>query len=279
MRIIDVKEITNAVAKLCAEANIYIGEDVRNALIKAKDAETHTLAQSVLDTLLTNLDIAEQEGLPICQDTGMAVVFISIGMEVYVQGDIEVAINEGVRRGYRNAYGRNSIVCDPIRRTNTGDNTPAVVHYAFMPGENLEITVAPKGFGSENMSGIKMLNPSDGLEGVENFVIQQVEQAGANPCPPIVVGVGVGGTMEKAAILAKRALLRDIGTSNPNAFWAESEAQMLARINHLNIGPAGFGGKTTALGVHVETFPTHIAGLPVAVNINCHVARHKTVII
>jgi len=279
MRTISTKTITQAVSTLCIESNLHLGEDIHNALHHAKAAETTPLAQSVLSTIITNLDIAKREKLPICQDTGMAVFFVSIGHDIHIQGDIESAINEGVRRGYRALYGRNSVVRDPIRRTNTGDNTPAIIHYAFTPGDKLTITIAPKGFGSENMSGIKMLNPSDGLEGVESFVIETVKNAGANPCPPIVIGVGVGGTMEKAALIAKQALLRDLGKPNPDPFWAESEARMLENINKLNIGPAGFGGKTTALGVHIETFPTHIAGLPVAVNINCHVARHKEVII
>ena len=277
MRIIDPVKITSAVSELCVSANIYLGRDMRTAIENAHGQESTPLAQSVLSTLLENLDIAEREKIPICQDTGMAVVFVSIGNKVYVDGDIESAINEGVRQGYRLLYGRNSIVECPIRRKNTGDNTPAVIHYSFVAGDAITITVAPKGFGSENMGGIKMLNPSDGLEGVEDFVVDTVRLAGSNPCPPIVVGVGVGGTMEKAALIAKGALLRDIGDVNPDPFWADVEMRLLDKINKLNIGPAGFGGKTTALGVFVETYPTHIAGLPVAVNINCHVARHKAV--
>jgi len=209
----------------------------------------------------------------------MAVVFISIGRNVHINGDIDEAINEGIRRGYREGYCRNSVVRDPINRINTGDNTPAVIHYDFMPGDKLHITVAPKGFGSENMSGIRMLNPADGLEGAEEFFVETVRSAGSNPCPPIIVGVGIGGTMEKAALMSKQALLREIGIVHPDPFWAEVEASLLTRINELGIGPAGFGGKTTALGVHILTYPTHIAGLPVAVNIGCHATRHRTVII
>lgn len=277
MKTIESEKITQAVAELCESANIHIGQDVRDALSNAKAVETNKQAKYVLDTLLVNLDVAERDSLPICQDTGIAVVFVTIGTEVYVNGNIESAINEGVRQGYASCYGRNSIVSDPIKRTNTKDNTPAIIHYSFAPGDKLSITVAPKGFGSENMSGIKMLNPSDGLEGIEAFVIEQVEQAGANPCPPIIVGVGVGGTMEKAAILAKQALIRDLNEANPDPFWADIESRLLERINELNIGPAGFGGRTTALGVKILTYPTHIAGLPVAVNLNCHVSRHRTV--
>ena len=279
MRIIDRSYITQAVAELCIQANVYLGADVREAMEEARKLEKSELGRSVLDTMLKNADIAAREKLPICQDTGMAVVFVRIGSEVCIKGDIGEAINEGVRQGYRRGYCRNSVVKDPIRRQNTGDNTPAVIHYDFIPGEKLHITLAPKGFGSENMSAIRMLNPSDGLAGVEDFVVETVHQAGANPCPPIIVGVGVGGTMEKAALLAKEALLREAAAPNEDSFWAEIETRLLSRINALNIGPSGYGGSTTALGVHILTFPTHIAGLPVAVNINCHATRHKEVIV
>lgn len=279
MRIIETEHITKAVAELCILANIYLGEDVLAALKNARATETNNLAQSVLDTMLENADIAIREKLPICQDTGMAVFFVHIGSEVYVNGNITEAINEGVRQGYREGYCRTSVVSDPIRRKNTGDNTPAVIHYDFIPGEELRITVAPKGFGSENMSALRMLNPSDGLEGAEDFVVETVKKAGANPCPPLVIGVGIGGTMEKAALLAKEALLRDLAKNHPDPFWAEAEDRLLKRINGLNIGPSGYGGDTTALGVKIQTYPTHIAGLPVAVNINCHVARHREVVL
>jgi len=275
MRIITRDEIIDNVAKLCVTANTYLTSDVCNALENAYNAETDDLPKSVLNTLLDNLEIAKQENMAICQDTGMAVVFLEIGQDVHISGDITEAVNEGVRQGYKAGYFRNSIVSDPINRVNTNDNTPAVIHFNLVPGSNIKITVAPKGFGSENMSQIKMLNPSDGIDGVIDFVTECVRQAGASPCPPIVVGVGIGGTMEKAAILAKQALLLDLDDS----LWSETEALLLEKINALNIGPAGFGGKTTALGVKILTYPTHIAGLPVAVNINCHVARHQSVII
>ena len=279
MRIIETEHITKAVAELCVSANVHLGEDVRSALERAHESESAPLGRSALETMLKNADIAAEQNLPICQDTGMAVVFVRIGAGVHIEGDISEAINEGVRQGYRAGYCRNSIVADPIRRKNTGDNTPAVIHYDFIPGEELRITLAPKGFGSENMSAVRMLNPSDGLEGVEDFVIETVSKAGANPCPPVIVGVGVGGTMEKAALLAKEALLRDVAAPSSDPFWAEVEGRLLLQINGLNIGPSGYGGDTTALGVHILTFPTHIAGLPVAVNINCHVARHREVVL
>lgn len=276
IRIINPEQITSTVAELCVKANVEIGADISAALEKARAVETLPLARGVIDTLLENAEAASSEKLPICQDTGMAVVFVSIGQSAHVEGDVEEAINEGVRRGYREGYCRNSIVRDPIDRVNTGDNTPAVVYYDFIPGDSIRITVAPKGFGSENMSRLRMLNPSDGLDGVEDFIVETALIAGANPCPPIIVGVGIGGTMDKAALLAKRALLRDVGSAHPDPFWAEAEARLTARINELDIGPSGFGGCTTTLGVHILTFPTHIAGLPVAVNIGCHATRHKT---
>jgi fumarate hydratase subunit alpha len=279
VRFIEPEQITNAVAQLCVKANTCIGTDILSALSQSRLNETSPLAQSVLDTLLENAEIAKRENLPICQDTGMAVVFVSIGSDVHINGDIDSAINEGVRQGYRDGYCRNSVVRDPINRVNTGDNTPAVIHYEFMQGNSISITVAPKGFGSENMSALHMFNPSDGLPAVENFIVETVRLAGANPCPPIIAGIGIGGTMEKAALLSKKALLRDLGSVHPEAFWADVETKLLDRINSLNIGPAGYGGKTTALAVHVLTYPTHIAGLPVAVNIGCHATRHQTTII
>jgi fumarate hydratase subunit alpha len=279
MRIIKAEQITETVASLCGEAVTCLGADIRQALVKARERETIPLAQSTLDTLLGNAAVAERERLPICQDTGMAVVFVSIGADVHIIGDITAAINEGVRQGYSAAYARNSVVQDPIRRVNTGDNTPAVVYYDFVPGDTLHITVAPKGFGSENMSRVRMFNPSDGLTAVEDFIVDTVTQASANPCPPVIVGAGVGGTMEKAALLAKQALLREVGSVNPDAFWAEAEERLLTRVNELDIGPAGYGGQTTAMAVHISIYPTHIAGLPVAVNMGCHATRHKTAVI
>ena len=259
LRLIDTEKITGAVAELCVKANTCIGEDILAALSNARNIETLPVAQTTLDRLLENAAIAVREGLPACQDTGMAVVFAAIGTNVHVNGDISEAINEGVRRGYREGYCRNSIVNDPINRVNTGDNTPAVIYYDFIPGDALRITVAPKGFGSENMSAVRMLNPSDGLPGAEEFIIETVTAAGANPCPPVIVGVRMGGTMDKAALLAKQASLREVGSVNPDPIWADIEARLLDRINALGIGPAGFGGRTTALGVHILTFPTHIA--------------------
>ena len=276
LRIIESTKITEAVAQLCIESNICISPDIREALERSRDCEVLPLATSVLDTLLKNADIAEREQLPICQDTGMAVVFVEIGTNVHVNGDVTAAINEGVRRGYAEGCFRNSVVREPIgeNRINTGDNTPAVIHYDFVAGDELKITVAPKGFGSENMGGVRMLMPSDGVNGVEDYVVEMVTKAGANPCPPVIVGVGIGGTMEKAALLSKKALLRDVGEP-----ISELETRILVRINDSGIGAAGFGGKTTALGVHILTYPTHIAGLPVAVNIGCHATRHKAVIL
>ncbi|MCL2111253.1 MAG: fumarate hydratase [Clostridiales bacterium] len=276
LRVIEAAEIAAAVRELCIEANIYAGADILAAMGQARSGDASELAKSVIGTLLDNAEVASRERLPICQDTGMAVVFVTIGADVHVDGDIGEAINEGVRQGYLEGYFRNSVVRDPIDRVNTGDNTPAVVHYDFASDDSLRITVAPKGFGSENMSAVLMLNPSDGIEGVEGFVMETVRAAGSNPCPPIIVGVGVGGTMEKAALLSKQALLRDVGSVSADPFWADVESRLLEGINKLDIGPAGFGGRTTALGVHILAYPTHIAGLPVAVNIGCHATRHKT---
>ena len=225
---------------------------------------------------MENYQLADQKAQPICQDTGVACVFLKIGQDVHINGCLVDAINEGVRQGYREGYLRKSVVRDPLDRVNTNDNTPAMIYYEIVPGERLEITVAPKGFGSENMSQIKMLRPSDGVEGVRDFVIKVVEEAGPNPCPPVVVGIGIGGTFDKAAYLAKKALIRPVDIRNQDPYYAQLEQELLSAINKLGIGPQGFGGKTTALAVNIEQFPTHIAGLPVAVNINCHVTRHKT---
>lgn len=275
MRVIDCRQITEAISRMCLTANCLISPDIRAALARGQEAETLELGRNVLETLLQNAQVAEEQMIPICQDTGMAVVFAEIGQAVQiVGGGLEEAINAGVVRGYQEGYLRKSVVADPIRRVNTGDNSPAVIHYQIVPGDRLKLTLAPKGFGSENMSALKMLKPSQGLEGVKQFVIDAVAQAGPNPCPPIIVGVGIGGTMEKAALLAKKSLLLPVGEFNDDPFWAEAEEALLAAVNSLGIGPAGFGGRTTALAVHILTYPTHIAGLPVAVNVGCHVTRH-----
>lgn len=277
MREINTSEIINLVADMCIKSNCVLNEDIRLAIASGIEAETNPSASGILCDLIKNADIAERDMVPICQDTGMAVFFLKLGQDVHiVGGDLYSAINEGVRQGYEKGYLRKSVVEDPLLRNNTKDNTPAIIHTEIVPGEELEITIAPKGFGSENMSRVKMLKPSDGRDGVVEFVVDAVRQASGNPCPPIVVGVGIGGTMEKAAILSKKALLRDVRESNPNEFYSNLEGELLEKINQLDIGPQGFGGRTTALGVNVETFPTHIAGLPVAVNISCHVTRHMT---
>ena len=279
MREISAQTITETVKKLCIEANCHLTEDVKNCIRSKRDDESWQSAREVLDRIIENFEIADKQDLPVCQDTGVACVFLKIGQEVHVTGNITEAVNEGVRQGYSEGYLRKSVVRDPLDRVNTGDNTPAMIYYDLVAGDSIEITVAPKGFGSENMSKIAMLRPSDGIEGVRNFVLRAVEEAGPNPCPPIVVGVGVGGTFDKAAYLAKRALLRSLDERNPDPFYAKLEEELLEGINSLGIGPQGFGGRTTALAVNIEKFPTHIAGLPVAVNINCHVARHKTEVI
>ena len=276
MRTISAQEITNTVARLCIEANTRLPADVEAALAKARQEEPWQLARNTLDLLWSNLSAAKEADLPICQDTGMACVFVELGTDVHIEGSFEAAIHEGVRRGYTDGYLRKSIVADPLRRGNTGDNTPAAITVHLVDGEGCRITVAPKGFGSENMSQIRMLRPSDGLEGVKEFVLKVVQDAGPNPCPPVVVGVGIGGTFDKAAYLAKKALLRPVDEPNADPFYAALERELLEKINTLGIGPQGLGGATTALAVNVEWFPTHIAGLPVAVNINCHVTRHRT---
>ena len=277
MREISVHLITDVVERLCIEANTHLPGDVKCAIESCRACEDGGIAQGVLDKIIENYNIADRENVPICQDTGMACVFLEIGQDVHiVGGDLTEAVNEGVRRGYANGYLRKSVVADPIRRGNTGDNTPAMIYTEIVPGDKIKLTVAPKGFGSENMSQLKMLKPSDGLQGVKDFVVKVVEEAGPNPCPPIVVGVGVGGTFDKAALLAKKAIIRSAEERNANPFYAELEAELLEKINALGIGPQGFGGKTTALAVNIEYLPTHIAGLPVAVNLNCHVTRHKS---
>ena len=276
MREIKSSAITDVVARLCVEANCHLPTDMKHCIRESHAAECWPQAKEILERIMENYNIADEQNAPICQDTGVACVFLKIGQEVHIQGSIEDAVNEGVRRGYTEGFLRKSVVRDPLDRVNTGDNTPAFIYYELVPGDRLEITVAPKGFGSENMSQLKMLKPSDGLQGVKDFVVKVVEEAGPNPCPPIVVGVGVGGTFDKAAYLAKKALMRSVDQRNPKPFYAQLEQELLETINALGIGPQGFGGKTTALAVNIEEAPTHIAGLPVAVNINCHVTRHKT---
>lgn len=280
MRIIESGEITRVVEEMCIEANCHINSDIKNALENAEKTEKSEVGRGVLCDLLENAEIAHNREMPICQDTGMAVFFINIGKDVHVEGDsITEAVNKGVANGYTNGYLRKSVVRDPLDRVNTKDNTPAVIYYDFCDGDKLEITFAPKGFGSENKSQIKMLNPSDGVEGIIEFVVSVVKTAGANPCPPMVVGVGIGGTMDKAACLSKKALTRSIDERNENPFYRDLEEKLLYEVNKLGIGPQGYGGITTALGVNIETYPTHIAGLPVAVNISCHATRHAKRII
>ena len=280
MREVNVALVTDIVKKLSIEANYFLGTDIKESLEKSRKEETYELAGQVLDKIILNSEIAYKEEMPMCQDTGMACVFLEIGQDVhFVGGNLEEAINEGVRRGYEDGFLRKSVVDDPIRRVNTKDNTPAIIYYDIVDGDKVKITLAPKGFGSENMSKIGMLKPSDGLDGVKKFIIDTVRAAGPNPCPPMVIGVGIGGTFDKAAYLAKKALIRPINTRNRDEFYKNLEIELLEKINQLGIGPQGFGGKTTALGLNIETYPTHIAGLPVAVNINCHATRHKESII
>ena len=278
MKELHVGEIVLAVEKLCIEANYDLGSDIMEGFQRAVKAERSPLGIEVLERLIENADIAQRERVPMCQDTGMAVLFVNVGQDLHVVGgSLTEAINEGVRRGYDKGYLRKSVVKDPFERVNTGDNTPAVIHYDIVPGDSLHLVVAPKGFGSENMGGLKMCKPSEGLEGAMQFVVDTVDRAGGNPCPPIIVGVGVGGTMEKATFLAKKSLLREVGKHNPEERLAKIEAELLDRVNRLGIGPQGFGGVTTALAVNLEVYPTHIAGMPVAVNIGCHATRHKEI--
>ena len=279
MREIDALKITQTVKRLCIEANCHLSSDIKERIKTFCEKEPWAPAKEILERIIENYNISDNNNQPVCQDTGVACVFLKIGQDVHIKGDITEAVNEGVRQGYEEGYLRKSVVRDPLDRVNTGDNTPAMLYFEIVPGEQLEITVAPKGFGSENMSKIAMLRPSDGLQGVKDFVIKTVEEAGPNPCPPIVVGVGIGGTFDKAAYLAKKALIRPVDSCNEDSFYANLEKELLEEINNLGIGPQGFGGKTTALAVNIEKYPTHIAGLPVAVNINCHVTRHCTEVI
>lgn len=281
MRTIDAQEITKAVSRLCQEANFFLPDDVLNILQQMRQAEESPLGQQTLDQILDNARLAQKEELAICQDCGVAVIYLEVGQDAHITGgDLYEAVNEGVRQGYDKGYLRKSMVNQPFSaRINTKDNTPAVIHTDIVPGEQLKIIVMPKGGGSENMSRLFMLTPSRGRQGIIDSVVQAVDEAGSNPCPPVVVGVGIGGTAEKAMGLAKKSLLRQIGESNPDPEVAEVEKELLQRINSLGIGPQGFGGRTTALGVHVETFPAHIASMPMAVSIQCHAARHKEVVL
>lgn len=277
MRIVKAEDITRNIKEMCIEANLVLSDDVKEAICEAGEKETSELGRKIIKTLEENMSIAKEEQIPICQDTGMTVVFAKIGQDVHIDGMyVEDAINQGIREGYEQGYLRKSVVRDPINRINTKDNTPGVIHYQIVKGDQIELTVAPKGFGSENMSRIYMLKPADGIEGIKDAVIEAVKLAGPNACPPMVVGVGIGGTFEKCALLAKKALTRNLNSSSSIPYVKELEAELLEKVNQLNIGPAGLGGRTTALAVNVETYPTHIAGLPVAINICCHVNRHVT---
>ena len=272
--------ITKNIKEMCIEANYMLSDDIKGSIIEAASAEKGQTGKKILEQLKKNMDIAENENIPVCQDTGMAVVFLEIGQDVHIEGcAIEDAVNEGIRQGYDEGYLRKSVVSDPIIRENKNDNTPVIIHYESVPGYKVKIKVEPKGFGSENMSRVYMLKPSDGIEGVKNVIIETVKLAGPNACPPVVIGVGIGGTFEKCALLAKKALIRDINLRNSISYVSQLEDEMLEKINQLGIGPGGLGGSTTALGVNIEVYPTHIAGLPVAVNMCCHVNRHKTRII
>lgn len=281
MREVNVEEITKTVERLCIESNYYLPKDVKMALENAIVKEESPLGKEILSDILKNQEIARTNKVPICQDTGLAVIFLELGQDVrLVGGNLNDAIDEGVRRGYSNGYLRKSAVDDPfIKRKNTGDNTPAIIHTKIVSGERVKIILAPKGGGSENMSALAMLKPSDGITGIKKFVIDTVEKAGSNPCPPIIVGIGIGGTIEKTTLIAKQSLLRKVGDHNQNPKVAELEEELLHEINKLGIGPQGFGGRTTALAVNIETFPAHIASMPVAINIQCHVARHQEAII
>lgn len=280
IRTINVSDIEKAVAKLSIEANCSLGSDVLEALNNAVSYETSGIGSEIFNRLIENAQIAHTEQIPICQDTGFAIVFLEIGQEVLLTGgDLTEAVNNGVRTGYTEGYLRKSMVGDPLERANTGDNTPAIIHLQIVPGQHVRITLAPKGGGSENMSSLKMLKPAEGVEGVKAFIIDTVRKAGPNPCPPIVVGVGIGGSMEKAALMSKYALTRELGTPSPDSETSALEHELLEAINNTGIGPQGLGGKVTALAVHIEKFATHIASLPVAVNISCHAYRHKTVVL
>lgn len=279
MKIINAAQITQAVAELCIRANRELPPDIERAMRLAEKNEPWPIGADTMSVLCRNIDAARENCLPICQDTGCACVFAELGQDVHIEGDFEAAVNAGVSRGYTEGYLRKSMVQDPLRRGNTGDNTPAAITLRLVPGDSLKLTVAPKGFGSENMSRLAMLKPADGVEGVKRFVLETVKLAGPNPCPPIVLGVGIGGTFDKVAYLAKHALLRPIDEPNPDPFYTALEKELLEEVNALGIGPQGFGGKTTALGLNIETMPTHVAGLPVAVNVSCHVTRRASAVL
>jgi len=280
MREISTEKITAAVAGLCMSANYELGDDVKAALKAAHKTETSPVGRGILEQIIENAEIARDESAPMCQDTGYAVLFVELGQDVKITGgNLREAINEGVRRGYKDGYLRKSILGDPLKRVNTKDNTPALIHFDIVASDKMKITVAPKGGGAENMSEVRMLKPSDGAEGVKNFVVERVRKSGGNPCPPVVVGVGIGGTFEGSALLAKKALLRELGSHHPDPFYAAMEDELLERINKIGSGPQGLGGNTTALGVLIETGPCHIASLPAAVNMQCHAARHKSAVL
>jgi fumarate hydratase subunit alpha len=280
MRNINSEEITSAVKKLSIDANYYLGDDVVKVIKDSVDKEESPLGKEILNQILENADIARKERMPLCQDTGLAAIFVELGSEVHIEGlTLESAIQEGVAQGYEDGYLRKSMVEDPLRRKNTGDNTPAVISIRIVKGDKIKITILPKGGGSENMSAIKMLKPSDGEDGVKDFVVETVKKAGGNPCPPIIVGIGIGGSFDKCAHLAKKALLREVGSTHADPYYADMEKELLEKINKIGIGPQGLGGRITALAVHIETHPCHIASLPVAVNTQCHSARHKEVTI
>ena len=276
MREIEASRITEEVARLCMEANFQLEDDVQKALEKAHEAEESPAGKEVLRQIIENSGIARSEKIPMCQDTGLAVIFAEVGQDLHITGGgFEDAINEGVRKGYTDGYLRKSVLADPVKGGNTGDNTPAIIHTTIVPGETLKLWVVPKGGGSENMSRIAMMKPADGIEGIKKFVLDNVKAASGNPCPPIIVGIGIGGTFERCALLAKKALLREIGSTHPDELYASLEKELLEKVNDLGVGPMGFGGRTTALAVHIEVAPRHIASFPVSMNLNCHAARHK----
>jgi fumarate hydratase subunit alpha len=279
MREVDASEIISAVKKMSMDANYYLGDDVLAALKKFEKQEESPLGKEILNQIIKNAAIAAEKQMPLCQDTGLSVIFAEIGQDVHIKGSFEEAIQEGIRQGYKEGYLRKSIVVDPLQRKNTGDNTPAVISLKLVPGDKIKLTILPKGGGSENMSRIKMLKPSDGDVGVKDFVLETIKIAGGNPCPPLVVGVGIGGSFDRVAQLAKHALLREIGSKHPDPFYAAMEDELLEKINNTGVGPQGLGGRTTALAVHIEVAPCHIASLPAAVNTQCHSARHKTTVI
>ena len=280
MKNLDLSKVTSAVEKMCMDANFYLGSDVLDNLKKIAKTEASPVGKNILEQIVSNHEIAQENQVPMCQDTGIVVVFLEIGTEVYIDGDIYEAINEGIRRGYKNGFLRNSVVKDPLDRVNTKDNTPGIIHTKLVSGsDKVKIIVAPKGGGSENMSAIRMLKPADGIEGIKEFVVETIKNAGGNPCPPIIVGVGIGGSFEKAAILAKESLMRDVNDSSTNPINAKLEEELLELVNKTGVGPMGLGGRNTAIAVKVETYPCHIASLPVAINLNCHAARHKEVIL